>query len=242
MNYLKVYIRLCRTRSNETKSSDLYRESHHIFPTSIFGKNKLTVNLTPREHYIAHWLLYKICMKRYGKSHKYTNKMANAVMMMINENKNVSRKLPSRYYKHARKVWRENWKNPVDDPKNRRYGKDNHMFDIGEKHPLFGVAMSQETKDKISRANKGKLSGDKNPSKREDVRKKISESWKDRKPLVRDANKRSKLTSAQVLEIKEMWLNEKSHISGYRFCRKYNDLYKVKPATIGNIIYSSDGV
>ena len=240
MNYLKTYINLCRTRSSNSKSQDVYRESHHVFPVSVFGKNEFLVNLTPREHYIAHWLLYRLCMKRYGKNHSNTYKMANAIMMMVNENGNVPRLLPSKFYDHARKIWRANWKNPTDDPKNRRYGKDNHMYQIGEKHHLFGVSMSQETKDKISKANKGKLLGDKNPSKREDVKRKISESWKDRKPLERDANKKSKLTSTQVMEIKEMWLKEKNHISGYRFCRNHNETYGVKPATIGNIIYSSD--
>lgn len=69
MNYLKTYINLCRTRSSNSKSQDVYRESHHVFPVSVFGKNEFLVNLTPREHYIAHWLLYRLCMKRYGKNH-----------------------------------------------------------------------------------------------------------------------------------------------------------------------------
>jgi hypothetical protein len=46
-----------------------------------------------------------------------------------------------------------------------------------EKHHLFGKPCSEERKKKISKANKGKLVGDKNPAKSIEVRKKISEKW-----------------------------------------------------------------
>jgi hypothetical protein len=220
---------------NETKSEEIYRESHHIFPTSIFGKNKRTVNLTPREHYIAHWLLYKICLKRYGELHPRTKKMANAMSMMICESALQSRMYPSRYYDHARNIWRKHWENPSKP----RYGKDNHMYQIGENHPRFGVKLSDETKRKIGDANKGRLAGTNNPSKREDVRKKISDSWIGREPITRDKNPRTKITEKQVKEIQEMWLAERNHISGYAFCRKYCEVYGVKPAAIGNLIQPS---
>jgi len=47
-------------------------------------------------------------------------------------------------------------------------------------HPWIGKHHTEETKIKISIANKNKLSGDKNPSKREDVKVKISEKLKGR--------------------------------------------------------------
>lgn len=40
---------------------------------------------------------------------------------------------------------------------------ENHTYKYGKEHHLFGIGHSQETKDKISRLNKGKLVGDKNP-------------------------------------------------------------------------------
>lgn len=222
----------------KVKSKDEYRESHHIFPISIFGKNNKTVNLTAREHYIAHMLLYKICYKRYGEKHRHTRKMANAIIMMINNNSLTQRLYPSRYYEKARNIWRKNWINPVLDRNNRKYGKDNYMYQIGEKHPLYGTTHSEETKRKISLSNKGKLTGDKNPAKREDVRKKISESWKNRKKITRDNNKRSKLSEKQVTEILELWKEEKEKgMSGYRFCRKYNKQYNVTPSAISNLLY-----
>ena len=57
--YTTWYINLITTRENQEKIK-FKTEAHHIFPISIFGKNKLTVNLTHREHYIAHLLLWKI--------------------------------------------------------------------------------------------------------------------------------------------------------------------------------------
>ena len=54
--YLKITIRGIRLRDNTT-----YYERHHILPKCMGGvdENNITY-LTPREHYIAHWLLCKI--------------------------------------------------------------------------------------------------------------------------------------------------------------------------------------
>ncbi len=54
-------------------------EAHHIFPTSIFGKNNVTVNLTFREHFIAHFLLFKMYIKEYGAFNNWTRKMYRVV-------------------------------------------------------------------------------------------------------------------------------------------------------------------
>ena len=81
MNYLKHYISLCRTRL--LRNTDEYVEKHHIFPVSIFGNNNCIVELTHREHYIAHQLLWKICKRRYGNLSENTRKMASAFHMMV---------------------------------------------------------------------------------------------------------------------------------------------------------------
>ena len=61
-------------------------------------------------------------------------------------------------------------------------GKNNPMYGVlGENHHRFGTHHTNDTKDKISKVNKGKLSGDKNPSKRQEVKDKISKSWGNRK-------------------------------------------------------------
>jgi hypothetical protein len=81
MNYLKHYCNLIRKAENRISPKD-YTEKHHIFPVSIFGKNKRIVVLTAREHYIAHALLEKICIKRYGVSDWKTKKMTHSHILM----------------------------------------------------------------------------------------------------------------------------------------------------------------
>lgn len=74
MNYLKIYEKLIKKAKNRKKENGIY-EKHHIIPKCMGGKNNKEnlVYLTPKEHYIAHLLLYKI----------YNNdKLLKAIMMM----------------------------------------------------------------------------------------------------------------------------------------------------------------
>ena len=57
--YTKWYIDLMESRKFQEKEK-FKTEKHHIFPVSIFEKNSFVVNLTHREHYIAHLLLWKM--------------------------------------------------------------------------------------------------------------------------------------------------------------------------------------
>ena len=83
MNYLKIYINLCKRGESRNIDSLLYYEKHHTFPKSIFGPNSRISFLTMREHYVAHWLLYKFCIKRYGLNDDKTIKMAMAFHIMV---------------------------------------------------------------------------------------------------------------------------------------------------------------
>jgi len=88
MNYLKHYILLMRKAEKrgwtkkEQNDKGLYVERHHIFPVSLYGKNKRIVVLTAREHYVAHALLEKAFIKRYGLRHNKTKKMTWAHIHM----------------------------------------------------------------------------------------------------------------------------------------------------------------
>lgn len=59
MNYTKVYRNLI-DKANNRKNFDEYTEKHHIIPKSEGGGNdiKNIVELTPKEHFVAHKLLY----------------------------------------------------------------------------------------------------------------------------------------------------------------------------------------
>ena len=83
MNYLKLYVKICRKSMSNDILPNIYYEKHHIFPESIYGKNNLIVHLTARTHYIVHLLLWKALRKRYGSNHSNTRKMAMAFHWMI---------------------------------------------------------------------------------------------------------------------------------------------------------------
>lgn len=60
MNYQRIYNELIeRAKGREL---DVYTELHHIIPRCMGGEDKLSnlVELTYREHFIAHWLLHRI--------------------------------------------------------------------------------------------------------------------------------------------------------------------------------------
>jgi hypothetical protein len=99
MNYLKVYCNLIRKAENRTPPEG-YTEKHHAFPKSIYGKNNRLVVLTGREHYIAHALLEKAFIKRYGLKDKRTIKMNFAHLSMKGNNRKY---LNSYLYENAKK-------------------------------------------------------------------------------------------------------------------------------------------
>ena len=73
MNYKKIYDELIQFR--KLNKAEGYTENHHIIPRSLGGSNDKDnlVELTGREHWVAHMLLYKVT-----KSYK----MAHACHMM----------------------------------------------------------------------------------------------------------------------------------------------------------------
>ena len=133
MNYLKIYCSIIRKAENRTLPEE-YTEKHHIFPISIYGKNNKIVVLTGREHYIAHTLLAKICIKRYGLYHKNTQKMLCAIINM----KGKSNRYYNSYLYENAKIKRNE---SIRGKNNWNYGK----------------PRTQEVKDKISLGNKGKI-------------------------------------------------------------------------------------
>ena len=66
MNYKWHYDRLIETRKNREIINDVYYERHHIIMKSMGGTDDVEnlVMLTPREHFLAHWLLWRIHRNR----------------------------------------------------------------------------------------------------------------------------------------------------------------------------------
>lgn len=114
-----------------------YVENHHIIPKSLGGldfKENL-IQLTAREHYIAHWLLPKFTI---GKN---KSKMLFAFEMMNKMGSHINSKTYERY----KLIFSENQKNKiVSNEIKRKLSKAN----LGRIH-------SEETKEKIRKSNKG---------------------------------------------------------------------------------------
>lgn len=94
MDYKKHYNLLIETRRNRNIIVGEYYEKHHILPKSMGGNDNVNnlINLTAREHFIAHWLLWRI----------YQNKeMAFAFHSLIHMGKNQIIK-SSRVYEESK--------------------------------------------------------------------------------------------------------------------------------------------
>jgi len=156
MNYLKTYIKLIRKALNR-EVPGTYVEKHHVFPVSIFGKNKRIVKLTAREHYIAHALLEKIYIKRYGVNHKNSKKMTHAFFLMNSaKSKGQLRYINSNLYEFnkLRMI------NVISGENSSMFGKkrvftEEHLANMkkqikyGQDNPLYGISRSEEIKNKI---------------------------------------------------------------------------------------------
>lgn len=137
MNYKNIYKQLVQKRKTQIISrKECYCEEHHITPLSEGGldtkDNK--VNLTAREHYIAHLLLAKI----------YDDfKMYSAITyMQTGRHKDRQFKYNNRLYGKIREEFGK---------------KSSEMMKgifVGEKNPMYGKHHSDKTKQKISEAKK----------------------------------------------------------------------------------------
>jgi hypothetical protein len=108
MNYLKLYIKICRIGVNRLKNEvDGAYEKHHVFPTSIYGKNDFISLLTYKEHFLVHHLLIRIFKNRYGLNDKRTQQMCFAIHKMVYRwDKTKKYIVWSRHYQIARNAVR----------------------------------------------------------------------------------------------------------------------------------------
>jgi hypothetical protein len=126
---------------------DGYSEKHHIIPRSMGGtdvKSNL-IALTPRQHFVAHWMLWKA----------YGGNMGRAFFMMSNFGKygNVN----SRTYAMARADYSKQVSiqmtgkvmPPISEETRQKMSKS-----------ALGKVVSQETRDKISAAQVGRVYDD----------------------------------------------------------------------------------
>lgn len=164
------------TERARTRNIDSYTERHHIQPHSLGGtddKDNL-VDLTAREHFICHWLLTKM------HTGEAKSKMIYALNGMKRGNEFAQRyetKITARVYENLKKEFskvhsatmkgRTPWNKGVPITEEQR--EKNRIAATGKKRSQESIAMavakqtgqkrSQETKDKIRNALKGKTKG-----------------------------------------------------------------------------------
>jgi hypothetical protein len=145
------------------KKNGSYFEGHHIIPKYKGGdgnsnrpkNNPNIVLLTAREHFLAHWILWKIYRDRQSA-------LAFHKMMSVNDKQN--RMLSSRGYEEARLAFREtNFGNQYGKGVKKIVSETQKLkqSDImkgrynGENNPFYGKTHSQETKEKLRKSREG---------------------------------------------------------------------------------------
>jgi len=148
MNYLKTYCKLIRKAENRTLPEG-YTENHHVFPKSIFGNNDRVVALTAREHYVAHALLEKIYIHRYGLKNQKTIKMTYAHNMMGSRGSYKNSYLYETVRSRMAEAKREQ---EISAETRAKLSASNS----GKNNPFYGKTHSVETRKKLSAINKGR--------------------------------------------------------------------------------------
>jgi hypothetical protein len=208
MNYLKIYLRLIRkaeSREWERETASVMTEKHHIFPRSIYGKdrggtNKRCVYLTLREHYIAHALLMKGFVKRYGIDDGKSAKMIYAFYMM-----NIMRDKKGYPNSYLYETSREHYINMRIGRKRKPFTKI-HMQRLiesaqKEKNNFYGRTHSEESKLKQRLSKLGKCDGEKNPfygkSHTEETREKMKKAWEIRRMKMKQTKLKNNINTQE---------------------------------------------
>lgn len=154
--YIK-FIESCRVQD----LGDTYRESHHIIPQALGGSNDESnlINLTARQHYIAHWMLWKA----------YRGKMTYAFNMMCNRFKH---RITSRVYASIKEDFAKSTSKDQLGRVSKKKGK--------TLEELYGIERATEIKDKCRKTHVGMT----NRKHSEETLKKMSEAAKNRKKRV----------------------------------------------------------
>lgn len=156
-HYWRRYLRFIESRKPFEGG---YAEMHHIYPRSLFPQlandPKNLIQLTAREHFIAHWILHKA----------FGGKMTMAFMYMKAGADDRYWNLNSKAYETLRVEFGAVWSKAKTGKKLSaehraamsagRSGKplsENHRKSIGAGNT--GRVVSQETRQKISEAKKG---------------------------------------------------------------------------------------
>lgn len=152
--YLDRYNKFMNALKNQVVEG--YTEKHHIVPRSHGGTHDESniIRLTPRQHYVAHWMLWKAYGKEMTTAFNYMNgikrygKRLNSKTFEILKIEEIQRQKNKVFSEETRKKMSEAAKArpPASAETNQK---------IGEKNRLRGPR-SEETRRKIREGNTGK--------------------------------------------------------------------------------------
>jgi hypothetical protein len=232
MNYNEVYHSLINTRKNLNRSKDsgIY-EKHHIIPRCMGGDDspRNLILLTPREHFIAHILLYKA-----NKNTEFEIKLGHAASSFMCKNYD-EKKISSKQYEICKKILVETKKKLIGEL-NSFFGKHHteetkkymREFWIGKTYiDRYGEEKANEIKKKISEKTKGK------PAKNKGKKMNISETG------LQNILKRNDKLSKMYLVTRPN--GEKLIIRGIpRFCNIENQMFGLNliPTSLKNMLTS----
>jgi hypothetical protein len=169
MDYKKIYDNFMQDRLDKKperlllKKTGEYFEGHHIIPKSKGGtgnsnrpkNNQNIVLLTAREHFLAHWILWRIYRDR---------STALAFHKMLSINNKQDRIISSKGYEEAREAFRvTNLGNQHGKGKTKIVSEEQKLKQsqimkgryVGNKNPFFNKTHTNESKEKISKSREG---------------------------------------------------------------------------------------
>lgn len=165
MNYLRIYNDLCSNRKEMEeerlilKESGEYFERHHIKPKCANGDNSKNnlVLLTAREHFIAHYLLYRVILSSPPINTKIKRDLICAFLFMGGQNSTTHKRYNNSYmYESAKRIW-ASFMRSDENPHKGKPRSESHKRKTSANHAKhwLGKPMSDKTKDKISKALTG---------------------------------------------------------------------------------------
>lgn len=148
MNYKRIYEQLVLRAGG--RELDAYTERHHIVPRCIGGADvaENLVNLTPEEHFIAHLLLVKI----YPSEPKLVY-AANMMHNRVANNKQYG--WVKRLFAEVERASKSGCRRTLES-RNKQSNTVKQKYADGYVSPCKGRSLSDEHKQKVREANRGK--------------------------------------------------------------------------------------
>lgn len=251
LTYKKFIENVLNTRGRFACDNE-YHERHHIIPKCMGGTNDEDnlIDLFAREHFIAHKLLAQENSDNSKLVHAWS------LMSRVNNHDGKYQLIPEEYEEAKKayvslikgKPFSEEHRMKIGKANKGRIVPENARLAVskanasriwteesrrklsnsisGENHPLFGTHLTEETKRKISKSQKGMFSGEKNP------RALITLQYDKNDNLIRVweyAKLASKELNIDASDISSCAKGKLKSAGGYHWKFLYDNKYKNKP-------------